>query len=88
MGKSPSDITVPDILEDYDIAFNKLWAVDVDFLLQHVPILAKIPGKLKNAVDTLLRNKSKAEELMYHEPKVRILAVNRMLCCYLPSVLA
>ncbi|CAG5129685.1 unnamed protein product [Candidula unifasciata] len=69
LGERPSDPAIPDILEEYDIAFNKLWAPDMDFVISNIRILTKVPGKYKTAVDRLLKAKRAAEELMYFNPK-------------------
>ncbi|CAG5128436.1 unnamed protein product [Candidula unifasciata] len=69
VGEQPDDITKMDILEEYDIAFNKLWLPEYDTVLSIFPFLAKFPGKFKNAVDRLLTAKAGAEELVYFAPK-------------------
>uniref|UniRef100_A0A0B7BIT7 Cytochrome P450 n=1 Tax=Arion vulgaris TaxID=1028688 RepID=A0A0B7BIT7_9EUPU len=69
MGERPSDPTIPDILEEYDNAFNKLSAPDVDFVLDKMPILTKIPGKYKQAMNRLSTARKAAEELIYFNPK-------------------
>lgn len=71
MGEQPPNETTPDILNDYDIAFNKMWAPDIDFVITNIPILAKIPGKYKRAVDRLNNAREAAEELVYFSPRVR-----------------
>ncbi|CAG5132093.1 unnamed protein product, partial [Candidula unifasciata] len=69
LGERPDDVKKTDILEEFDIAFNKLWAPEYDFVLAMFPILAKIPGRFKDAVDRLKAAKIKAEELIYYAPK-------------------
>ncbi|BFZ07285.1 hypothetical protein BsWGS_10324 [Bradybaena similaris] len=69
LGERPVDPTATDILEEFDMAFNKLGNPDVDFVLDCLPFLAKIPGKFKRAVDRAIDAKKKADELLYYGPK-------------------
>ncbi|BFZ07290.1 hypothetical protein BsWGS_10329 [Bradybaena similaris] len=69
VGEHPDDISKMEILEEYDIAFNRLWSPEYDFVLSSFPFLAKFPGKYKDAVDRLLAARAGAEELIYFGPK-------------------
>jgi steroid 17alpha-monooxygenase/17alpha-hydroxyprogesterone aldolase len=69
LGETPDDVTKPDILEEFDIAFNKLWASDHEFVITNMPILAKLPGRYKNAIDRLRVATKAAEELVYFSPR-------------------
>ncbi|CAG5128222.1 unnamed protein product [Candidula unifasciata] len=68
-GELPVDPSAPDMLEEYDLAFNKLATPDVDFVLDNLPFLTKIPGKFKRAVDRAKEAKKKADELLYYRQK-------------------
>ncbi|BFZ07283.1 hypothetical protein BsWGS_10322 [Bradybaena similaris] len=68
-GEYPADTKDADVLEEYDLAFNKLSTPGNDFLLDNLPLLTKIPGKLKRAVDCMKNVKSKGDELWYYGPK-------------------
>ncbi|BFZ07288.1 hypothetical protein BsWGS_10327 [Bradybaena similaris] len=69
LGERPADLSTPDILEEYDIAFNKIWTPEYDIALTNLPFLANIPGVFKNAVDRLKTARTLAEELIYYAPK-------------------
>ncbi|BFZ07287.1 hypothetical protein BsWGS_10326 [Bradybaena similaris] len=69
VGERPKDVKTTDVLEEFDIAFNKIWAPEYDFALDRFPILAKIPCRFKTAVDRLKIATEKARELIYVSPK-------------------
>ncbi|BFZ07286.1 hypothetical protein BsWGS_10325 [Bradybaena similaris] len=69
LGERPVDPTAPDIIDEYEMAGNKLSTPDVDFVLSNLPFLGTIPGKLKRAVDRAIDVKKKADELLYYGPK-------------------
>ncbi|CAG5128223.1 unnamed protein product [Candidula unifasciata] len=68
-GEGPIDPKEPEILEEYDMAVNKLAQADVDFVLDNLPFLTQIPGKFKRAVTHVKEAKKQADELLFYGPK-------------------
>ncbi|BFZ07291.1 hypothetical protein BsWGS_10330 [Bradybaena similaris] len=69
LGERPEDPSIPDILEEYDLALNRLSMPDLDFILQYLPFIAKIPGRFQTAVDRMRAAKEKADRLIYYDHK-------------------